>query len=74
MLEIQDLGMQVLELQLHFIALIGILAHCWLNGCSHCPIPFSQEMRKASIAQAECWNPYMLDRHMAMCQSQCLCQ
>lgn len=56
MLEGQDIGKQVL--QLYFIALIGILADCWLHGGSHCPIPFFQVMRKASTAQAECWNPY----------------
>ena len=54
MLEGQDLGMQMLELQLYIIALIGILADGW----PHCPIPDSQVIRKASIAQPECWYPF----------------
>lgn len=32
MLEGQDLGVQMLELQLYFMALIGILADGWLPG------------------------------------------
>lgn len=59
MLEGQDLGMQMRELQLYFIALIGIPADGWLRGWSHCPNPVPQVIRKASIAQPECWYPYL---------------
>ena len=58
MLEGQDLGMKMLELQLHFTALIRTLADGWLHGWSHCPTPAPQAIRKASTAQPECWYPH----------------